>query len=74
MRSIAVIRTLSAIDLHDELRSAAEAIDDIGSKRMLAAKQNSPSCLRRSRDHNLISASVGVRRNLRASGEAMRRW
>src|SRR5713226_5146811 len=35
---VAVIRMLSTVDLDDELRRSAEEVDDIGSKRMLAAE------------------------------------
>src|SRR6266849_8283430 len=35
---VAVIRMLSTVDLDDELRRGAEEVDDIGSKRMLAAE------------------------------------
>src|SRR6266849_1802342 len=57
---LAVIRMLSAVDLDDESRLGAKEIDDIWPERMLAAEAGTFELFRRRRDHNLISASVGV--------------
>jgi hypothetical protein len=60
------------VDLNDELRFGAKEIDDIRPNRMLAAETETFELFRRSRDHSLISTSVGVSRNLRASGTVTR--